>query len=108
MERFAQLCRERPNYGENACLCHENASKCGKKIHGEVCTKKLIGEILRAIALNAEHSLYHLLQECKQTTHNLRPRAHPFVIPSSLSALHDKNYIVRIIRTNNILIAYYC
>ena len=57
-------------------------------------------KLSKAIASNPAHSLYHFLPECKQTTHNLRPRAQPFTIPPSLSALHDKNYIVRMIRPN--------
>jgi hypothetical protein len=56
--------------------------------------------LFKSIINNPTHTLYSLLPPKKQHSHNLRSRAHPFCIPSSVSALHDKNYMTRMLRSN--------
>ena len=57
--------------------------------------------LFRSIMNNPDHTLYPLVSPKKQCTYNLCQRAHSFTIPPSISALHDKNFIVRMIRENS-------
>ena len=54
--------------------------------------------LFKSISLNRQHVLHPLLPPVAQRTYNLRPRSHPFVIPSSISSMHDRNFIVRMLR----------
>jgi hypothetical protein len=57
--------------------------------------------LFSAIITNQNHTLHSLLPSKKQSTHTLRPRAHPFQIPFTMSALHDKNFLIRMLRTDS-------
>ena len=57
--------------------------------------------LFKSIKQNSAHILYPLLPPKRDHGHNLRNRVHPFQIPPSVSTLHDKNFIPRMIRNNS-------
>ena len=55
--------------------------------------------LFAAMRADTHHVLHQLLPPTAQTTYNLRPRAHKFVIPQRTSSLADKNFLTRMLYT---------
>ena len=54
--------------------------------------------LFKSVSLNCHHVLHPLLPPVALRTYNLRPRSHPYVIPSSISSMHDRNFIIRMLK----------
>jgi hypothetical protein len=58
-------------------------------------------QLFSSIIHNDDHVLHQLLPPVKTHTHNLRKRAHDFVIPRCDDSLMRKNFIIRLISANS-------
>ena len=58
-------------------------------------------QLFSSIVHNDDHVLHQLLPPVKTHPHNLRKRAHDFVIPRCDDSLMRKNFIIRLISANS-------